>query len=228
MGYGLDLFPAPAGSTAAELRIIFEGRDVLTSADKDMGSYTRPPCAEQVRISHLLRDRFPSLEVTLSCENDIELTENRLGVQIYIFQREAGISLHPGGYSTALYIESLQLTWASIEILQRELGLATYDTQIERFLDLKTDFEAVLACYGGSKAVKLYRSQREKVEQSHVYQLTKALETRSATPYNATASYAVGDVVQHPTLGLGVVRVLGPKRMTILFETGTKILVCGT
>jgi hypothetical protein len=228
MGYGLDLFPAPSGLSAAELRAIYERRAAEpVSRDDDMERYTRSPSAEQLRRAQLLRDRFPALEVTLSSESHIELSESRLSVQIYIFEHAAGISLHPGGYSTAKYIESLELAWGSLEILQREGGFATYDTQIERFLDLATDFEAVLACYGGPKAVKLNRAQRDKREQSHAHQLAKALEIHAARPYSASATYAVGDVVQHPTLGAGVVRALAPKRVTIVFEAGTKILVCG-
>jgi hypothetical protein len=182
MGYGLDLFPAPPGLSAAELRAIYEARPELTLEEEDPERYTRPASAELLRIAQKVRDRFPALEVTHSSENNIELTEGPLGVQVYIFERAAGISLHPGGYATAKYIQSLQLAWGCLEILQREGGLATYDTQIERFLDLATDFEAVLACYGGPKGLKLYRAHEAKAEQSHARQLARALETRSSKP----------------------------------------------
>ncbi|MBA2544033.1 MAG: hypothetical protein H0V17_30600 [Deltaproteobacteria bacterium] len=223
------MFPASPGLSPTELRAIREGQEaeIDVSAGEDRARYTRPPSADQLRLAQCIRDRFPALKVSHSSENHVELSESRLSVQIYIFQRAAGISLHPGGYSTAKYIESLQLAWGSLEILQREGGFATYDTQIDRFLDLATDFETVLACYGGQKAVKLNRAEREKLEQSHAWQLAKALETHTAMPYSANATYAVGDVVRHPTLGAGIVRALAPKRATILFEVGTKILVCG-
>lgn len=46
-------------------------------------------------------------------------------------------------------------------------------------------------------------------------------------PYSATAKVAVGDVVEHPKFGPGVVTGVDAGRATILFESGTRKLVCG-
>ncbi|HEY8076024.1 MAG TPA: hypothetical protein VIF62_17980 [Labilithrix sp.] len=45
--------------------------------------------------------------------------------------------------------------------------------------------------------------------------------------YAATAKVAVGDLLDHPKFGLGVVTAVDPGRATILFETGARKLVCG-
>jgi hypothetical protein len=46
--------------------------------------------------------------------------------------------------------------------------------------------------------------------------------------YDMKASYQVGDLVNHPKFGLGVVRQLvGPNKIEIVFEEGAKLLRCG-
>jgi hypothetical protein len=45
--------------------------------------------------------------------------------------------------------------------------------------------------------------------------------------YSATAKVAVGDLLEHPKFGLGVVTAVDPGRAHILFESGTRKLVCG-
>jgi hypothetical protein len=46
-------------------------------------------------------------------------------------------------------------------------------------------------------------------------------------PYSATAKVAIGDVVEHPKFGPGVVTAVEAGRATILFESGTRKLVSG-
>ncbi len=46
-------------------------------------------------------------------------------------------------------------------------------------------------------------------------------------PYSATAKVAVGDLLEHPKFGLGVVLAVDPGRAHILFESGARKLVCG-
>ena len=49
-----------------------------------------------------------------------------------------------------------------------------------------------------------------------------------ALPYDMKASYKVGNLVKHPTFGLGVVKQLtGANKVEILFEDGVKLLRCG-
>lgn len=45
--------------------------------------------------------------------------------------------------------------------------------------------------------------------------------------YSPTAKVKVGDVVEHPKFGAGVVTAIEPGRAQILFESGARKLVCG-
>ena len=47
------------------------------------------------------------------------------------------------------------------------------------------------------------------------------------TPYAATAKVAVGDIVEHPKFGPGVVIGVEPGRANILFESGPRKLIAG-
>lgn len=46
-------------------------------------------------------------------------------------------------------------------------------------------------------------------------------------PYAAAATFAVGDLVEHPKFGLGVVTATEPRRVVLLFADGSRKLVCG-
>ncbi len=46
-------------------------------------------------------------------------------------------------------------------------------------------------------------------------------------PYAANAKVAVGDLLEHPKFGVGVVTAVDPGRATILFVSGARKLVCG-
>lgn len=45
--------------------------------------------------------------------------------------------------------------------------------------------------------------------------------------YSASERYAIGERVEHPTFGQGVVEVLELGKMTVFFAVGRKVLVCG-
>lgn len=45
-------------------------------------------------------------------------------------------------------------------------------------------------------------------------------------PYAASERYAIGERVEHPTFGQGVVESLEPGKMTIFFAVGRKVLAC--
>jgi len=180
-----------------------------------------PPSDEQSRLAALLQARFPQLRATHASASHIELDDRALWIQVSIFQDAAGIGMHPGGFTTAKYIEALRFAWDCLEILEREGGFATYDTQVGRVLHLASDFEAVLATLAGDAAVKKHRRAEDS------YEARLAAATGPAKPYSAKATYAIGDRVEHPTFGAGVVRALAPSKVTVLFEAGTKTLVCG-
>jgi hypothetical protein len=45
--------------------------------------------------------------------------------------------------------------------------------------------------------------------------------------YSASERFAVGERVEHPTFGQGVVELLETGKMTVFFAVGRKVLVCG-
>ena len=55
----------------------------------------------------------------------------------------------------------------------------------------------------------------------------KAQKAASARPYAMNESFAVGDVIDHPKFGSGVVQeIFPPDKMQILFRDGAKMLRC--
>ncbi|MEG2140280.1 MAG: hypothetical protein RRY20_05780 [Bilophila sp.] len=65
----------------------------------------------------------------------------------------------------------------------------------------------------------------EDMEQT--WQRTMNLTAASARPYAMTESFAVGDVIDHPKFGNGVVQeVFPPDKMQLLFRDGSRLLRC--
>jgi hypothetical protein len=229
MGYGFSLVRVPSGlgpneRRAAARRRLDEEECSVVSDDERAQRRAMPPSAEQSRLAELLRAKFPKLRVTHASANHIELTQRALWVQVSIFEDAAGIGMHPGGFSTTKYIEALRFAWDCLELLEREGGFATYDSQCGRVLDLATDFETVLVTLAGDRAVKKHRDAVARAAES--YESLLASANGPAKSYDATATFAVGDLVAHRTFGAGVVRAVAPPRVTILFQAGTKVLVC--
>jgi hypothetical protein len=230
VGYGFDLVHVPRGLGRDERRAAvaraFEELEPIDEAERTQ-RVTMPPSPEQSRLAGLLKLRFPRLRVTHESASHIELTERNLWTQISIFENAAGIGMHPGGFSAAKYIEAARLAWDCLGLLEREASFATYDPQLGRVLDLATDFETMLAVLSGERTVKKYREMVALAEQSYSNQVAVATKAGSGKPYSATARYVAGDLVEHPKFGAGVVQAVAPARVTILFDTGTKVLVSG-
>ncbi len=70
------------------------------------------------------------------------------------------------------------------------------------------------------------KAQNSALEKEQVWQRTLNSTVATATPYSIQASYACGDVVDHPTFGLGVVQTVQGDRMQLLFREGVKLLKC--
>jgi len=52
--------------------------------------------------------------------------------------------------------------------------------------------------------------------------------TSESLPYSMTVPFNEGDLIDHPTFGLGVViNTLSPKKIEVIFKQGSKVLVCG-
>ena len=65
----------------------------------------------------------------------------------------------------------------------------------------------------------------EDMEQN--WQRTMNMTAASARPYAMNESFAVGDVIDHPKFGSGVVQeIFPPDKMQILFRDGAKMLRC--
>jgi hypothetical protein len=226
MGYGFDLVRVPTGlSTAlrrAEAARVMEAR-AAKPFDTSEQRLAMPPSAEQARLAGLLRALFPKLIVTHESANWIELKDEELSTQISIFEDAAKIATNPGGFSVAKYVEAARFVWQCLELLESEAGLATYDPQVGRVLSLAKDFEIMLETLSGKPAVKLYR----KLLEGYEHQLSVAQKGGPVKPYSAKTPLAVGELVEHPSFGVGVVRAVALARATVQFPAGTKVLVCG-
>lgn len=58
-------------------------------------------------------------------------------------------------------------------------------------------------------------------------ELRPTMEIERSRPYDMNGKYRANDLVAHAVFGLGVVRrIVGPNKMEVLFQTGTKLLRC--
>ena len=58
--------------------------------------------------------------------------------------------------------------------------------------------------------------------------MVKADINKPSRTYKPRELFAVGDRIDHPTFGLGVVELLpSPGKMQVFFPSGRKLLVCG-
>ena len=76
-----------------------------------------------------------------------------------------------------------------------------------------------------SRAAAKAQKAAEDMEQN--WQRTMNKTAAASRPYAMTEKFAVGDIVEHPKFGSGVVQELfPPDKMQILFRDGTKMLRC--
>lgn len=65
------------------------------------------------------------------------------------------------------------------------------------------------------------------VKQEEWAQLRTAMSNENAKDYAMDREYRVGTVIRHPSFGLGLVeRVVGNRKMEVLFEDGKKLMRC--
>ncbi|GFM32961.1 hypothetical protein LN040_16095 [Desulfovibrio subterraneus] len=81
------------------------------------------------------------------------------------------------------------------------------------------------------KAAQTRANQRAQQEAEAVMIAWKSVivskGTNDARPYTMRESYAAGDIVDHPTFGMGEVQsVTRPDKMEVLFKEGVKVLRC--
>ena len=57
--------------------------------------------------------------------------------------------------------------------------------------------------------------------------LRTEMDTAKAATYSMTGAFKIKTLIQHPTFGLGLVqRAVGPQKIEVLFEDGTKTMRC--
>ena len=159
MSYGVFLVRLPPGKDRYKaFQDILEQR---ASAPNDLGSLD--PATEETkrRLAEALMARDPDLELfqrnyaeiarTRSIDEseahrlsrDLELNDHRHHIQVMIFDDAAGLSVSLSG-SPQRCAETLRVFWTCLEVLESQGGFSTYDTQIDKVLDLKSDFAAVV------------------------------------------------------------------------------------
>ena len=69
------------------------------------------------------------------------------------------------------------------------------------------------------------RAAKEPVERFESARVTTDM-TKPLRTYRASESYDVGDRVEHPVFGAGVVEIFDDGKITVFFPTGRKVLVC--
>ncbi len=70
--------------------------------------------------------------------------------------------------------------------------------------------------------------QPGKVKANHYEELMRGRDINTARAYTPTLKYVSGDVVRHPTFGIGVATALKDStKIEVLFEIGPKVLIHG-
>lgn len=79
-----------------------------------------------------------------------------------------------------------------------------------------------------AKKPAVRRSVDPKVaEQKEWAELSDGLNSEQAVAYSMDSGYKVGTLIKHPEFGLGVnQRIVGLRKIEVLFETGKKIMRC--
>lgn len=75
------------------------------------------------------------------------------------------------------------------------------------------------------------KSKSQKVSREIAKQWQKAIDKSYSTPkpYTMTVSLAVGDIIEHPRFGNGIVQEIFPSdKAEVLFREGIKLLKCST
>ena len=96
---------------------------------------------------------------------------------------------------------------------------------VNSFKPTSTPSTAAASPAAVSRAAAKAQKAAEDMEQN--WQSTMNMTAASARPYAMNESFAVGDVIDHPKFGSGVVQeIFPPDKMQILFRDGAKMLRC--
>lgn len=165
MSYGLYLVRLPTGVDPYEAyELILENQE--RTLEREPGNINPGPIDPQQeqlkqRIASTLMARHPTLKMyrrdysgiakargideteAHRLFRDMELNEDKLHIQITLFDDAAGVSFSYVGKMKEC-THALRVLWDCLEILESEGGFSTYDTQMNKILELKFDFENVL------------------------------------------------------------------------------------
>jgi hypothetical protein len=167
MSYGLDLVQLPSGVDRNEAyKKILQREESLGGSIRDrLGPIDSSKEEKKQRLARALITCRPTLKMfkrdyariakTRSISEsearrlfrNVELNEEQLSIQIVLFDDGAGVYFSFNELHGCR--QALQVLWDCLEILESEGGLSTFDPQIDRVLDLSTDFETVLECVCG-------------------------------------------------------------------------------
>jgi hypothetical protein len=144
MSYDLYLYRVPPGADPLEApREAFESRD----------DPPPPPDAQEwmAALASALRDQHPALEMRSGGDGAkafVLLQSSASGIQVWLCTTHASVDVaywHSGEQAIAVWREA----WTYVELLEREIGSRPYDPQLDRVLNLRSDFDAVVTQYAG-------------------------------------------------------------------------------
>ena len=180
MSYGFDLVRLPAGvdQYQAYNQVLEEKKRVLEQHEGVVDPGPMDPLKEEMkqRLAAALIARHPTIDLykrdysgiakargideaeARRLFRTVELNEKEMSFQILLFDDGAGASFSFVGRSREC-AHALRVMWDCLEVLESEGGFSTYDTQIDKVLDLKTDFEVVLKHVCGVEIADADRSR---------------------------------------------------------------------
>lgn len=164
MSYGLDLLRLPPGEDPAEAYRRLSGeqeRRLASGTNTDIGPLDPEKENQKMRLATALIQRHPTLELvhknyqelarlhSMDVEHakrhfrQLELNDTKYPLQILLFDDAAGASLSHAD-TTEDCRQTVRLLWDCLELLEKEGGFSTYDPQVGKLLDLRTDLPLVL------------------------------------------------------------------------------------
>lgn len=79
----------------------------------------------------------------------LELTDNDTGLQVSLFDESAAIAMPYWRLDRQKAAATLRAAWQCLQLLEREGGFSTYDSQVGKILNLDSDFDTILSEYAG-------------------------------------------------------------------------------
>lgn len=162
MSYGLDLLRLPPGEDPAEMyKRLSKEQELRVAAGGNSGPIDPRKEDEKKRLTTALIQRHPTLELahkdyqelarlhSIDVEQAIrrfrqlELNDKKYPLQILLSDDAAGASLSQAD-TTNDCRHTVRVLWDCLELLEKEGGFSTYDSQVGKLLDLRTDFPLVL------------------------------------------------------------------------------------